>query len=265
MEFVIGARTNRTGANELIAAFRARPLPEGTIYVGYPVLAMGDESEVVDALLISPEHGAVLFDFAPQPAIPTAREAFWEARLLHQDKLVLALKSRLMRVSGLSLRRELAIKVSIVTFLPEGEPGPSNTDAFIVATARTLPSALEECVGNNAAFYRSLSAAIQRVTTIKPTKKRAGASSPTSRGSILKKIEQEIANLDRWQKRAAIECPDGPQRIRGLGLPHAPGGVDTGQQRCAEGNGKGLEEGGGLHLHLQTPAKGTQIDDVDED
>jgi Resolvase, N terminal domain len=32
----------------------------------------------------------------------------------------------------------------------------------------------------------------------------------------MKIIEREIANLDRWQKRAAIETPKGPQRIRGL-------------------------------------------------
>src|SRR5262249_17924741 len=34
--------------------------------------------------------------------------------------------------------------------------------------------------------------------------------------SILKKLEKNIANLDAWQKRAAIEMPTAPQRIRGL-------------------------------------------------
>jgi superfamily I DNA and RNA helicase len=37
-----------------------------------------------------------------------------------------------------------------------------------------------------------------------------------SKGAILKAIEKEIANLDQWQKKAAIEVPDGPQRVRGL-------------------------------------------------
>ena len=40
--------------------------------------------------------------------------------------------------------------------------------------------------------------------------------SPESKGSILKSLESEIANLDQWQKHAAIESPNGPQRIRGL-------------------------------------------------
>lgn len=37
-----------------------------------------------------------------------------------------------------------------------------------------------------------------------------------SRGGIIKALEAKIANLDQWQKKAAIESPDGPQRIRGL-------------------------------------------------
>src|SRR5262249_51434743 len=65
-------------------------------------------------------------------------------------------------------------------------------------------------------FLKPLEAAVQRVTTIKPAKKRANAMSSDSRGTVLRQIEREIANLDRWQKRAAIESSDGPQRIRGL-------------------------------------------------
>jgi superfamily I DNA and RNA helicase len=42
----------------------------------------------------------------------------------------------------------------------------------------------------------------------------AGQADP--RGAKLKEIERAIANLDRWQKAAAIESPEGPQRIRGL-------------------------------------------------
>ena len=37
-----------------------------------------------------------------------------------------------------------------------------------------------------------------------------------SKGGLLKEIEQGIANLDQWQKKAAVETPDGPQRVRGL-------------------------------------------------
>jgi superfamily I DNA and RNA helicase len=63
---------------------------------------------------------------------------------------------------------------------------------------------------------RRLNAALQRVTTIKPRKRRADVANPNSRGATMREIERGIANLDRWQKIAAIETPEGPQRIRGL-------------------------------------------------
>ncbi len=63
---------------------------------------------------------------------------------------------------------------------------------------------------------RAVQAALQRVTTIKPRKRRASVARTDSRGAVMKEIEREIAKLDRWQKAAAIESPDGPQRIRGL-------------------------------------------------
>ena len=72
------------------------------------------------------------------------------------------------------------------------------------------------CSGVEPDYFRPLCAAIQRVTTIKPAKKRENVQKQNSKGAILKTIEKEIANLDQWQKKAAIEVPDGPQRVRGL-------------------------------------------------
>ncbi|GHT06346.1 hypothetical protein AGMMS5026_01930 [Endomicrobiia bacterium] len=61
-----------------------------------------------------------------------------------------------------------------------------------------------------------LKAAIDSVKTFKPRKKRSSVTKECSKGGILKIIEKEIANLDRWQQKAALETPDAPQRIRGL-------------------------------------------------
>lgn len=51
---------------------------------------------------------------------------------------------------------------------------------------------------------------------MKAAKRRTRVSQKDSHGAVIQQIEKEIANLDRWQKAAAIEMPDGPQRIRGL-------------------------------------------------
>ena len=75
---------------------------------------------------------------------------------------------------------------------------------------------METCPSISEELERNLQAALQRVTTIKPAKKRNSVTKDDSRGAILKEIESGIANLDRWQKAAAIESPEGPQRIRGL-------------------------------------------------
>ena len=50
----------------------------------------------------------------------------------------------------------------------------------------------------------------------KAKKKKGKWKKEGSYGDIIKKIEKEIANLDEWQKKAAFEVPDGPQRIKGL-------------------------------------------------
>ena len=57
---------------------------------------------------------------------------------------------------------------------------------------------------------------LQKIASIKPRKKRENVKNSGSKGDIIKKIEKEIANLDQWQKKAALEIVDGPQRIRGL-------------------------------------------------
>ncbi len=79
-----------------------------------------------------------------------------------------------------------------------------------------MPDVLGQFPEMREGFSKPVQAALQRVTTIKPAKKRTKVVQDESRGAILKKIEREIANLDRWQKQAAIESPEGPQRIRGL-------------------------------------------------
>lgn len=65
-------------------------------------------------------------------------------------------------------------------------------------------------------YYKVLVESLQRIASIKPRKKRENVKNSGSKGDIIKKIEKEIANLDHWQKKAALEIVDGPQRIRGL-------------------------------------------------
>jgi superfamily I DNA and RNA helicase len=79
-----------------------------------------------------------------------------------------------------------------------------------------MPAIIQTFESLDENLLRPLNAAIQRVSTLRPSKRRENVTRSDSRGATIKKIEQEIANLDQWQNRGAIEYVDGPQRIRGL-------------------------------------------------
>ena len=103
----------------------------------------------------------------------------------------------------------------MITLLPKGTQVPLSVDGYYTELGE-LPNLLSEFPPLDLTYLRPLQAALQKVVTIKPPKRRAAVASPGSRGATIRKIEREIANLDQWQKQAAMECPDGLQRIRGL-------------------------------------------------
>jgi len=212
LDVVYGETRNREIALQLAAELE-KAASEGTVYLGYPVLASADDTIYVDALLISKEHGFVAFQLAE--GVPDAN-VDWSKYVSDQDRLFGALESHLGRYEALRKGRHLAIEIQTVSVFasPPGDP-PAGTEGRYcdIDTVAQVVSSLNSI---DESTERALQAAIQRVTTIKPAKRRAKVTRENSRGAVLKEIEKGIANLDRWQKRAAIETPDGPQRIRGL-------------------------------------------------
>lgn len=213
LEVVYGQTKKHTVASQLNNALQSVGLT-GTLYIGYPVLASADETIAVDALVVSREHGLIVFLFGDAPPKSMDKDA-WKRLSEDQDRLYFAVKNHLSRHAGLRAGRELGVKIQTVTIFPTRPKPPASLEGFYTDIGR-LSEIIEPLPPLDDGFWKPLQAALQRVTTIKPVKKRAKVTRATSRGAILKQIEQEIANLDQWQKRAAIESPDGPQRIRGL-------------------------------------------------
>ncbi|SIS97671.1 hypothetical protein SAMN05421759_10896 [Roseivivax lentus] len=187
---------------------------DGTLYFAYPLFDSADGQVSADALLITREHGLVLFDLTPHPRGDQESDAWIEELLDRQDEIFRNISSKLFDNKNLVKRRDLVLEPQIVTYFAE-DPEISEDD-IIFATPETLvqligsfPSLLEE-------HERALNATIQRVTTIKPNNKRLNVDKEDSLGAVLKKIEAGVANLDSWQKKSAIAYPEGPQRIRGL-------------------------------------------------
>lgn len=211
LELVIGVQIKPIVRN-LISELKSLDL-DGILYVGYPILATADETTFVDALLISEQNGLIVFDLE----LTDPQEAdFWEKLEKRQDTAYSAVYQKLFLHEALRKRRQLAVEVNVVTYIPYEVSSPPGKDDLRVAWPKQLGCALALTAPVEEKYRKPLNAAIQRVTTIKPIKRRSSVKRDNSRGAILKKIEQEIANLDRWQNHAAIESPEGPQRIRGL-------------------------------------------------
>ena len=213
LDVVYGETRNRQIGLQLAAELE-KVVSEGTAYLGYPVLSSADESVYVDALLVSAEHGLVAFQLGE--GLP-GTNGDWNAYVAAQDRLYGALESHLGRHDELRKGRKLAFPIETVTVFaaPPGEP-EVQTEGGHYCDIESVAEVVSGFPSIDPEVERALQAAIQRVTTIKPGKRRAKVAREGSRGAVLKEIEKGIANLDRWQKRAAIETPEGPQRIRGL-------------------------------------------------
>ena len=187
----------------------------GTLYLGYPVLSTADATVFIDALLLSSKYGCVAFDLTSQITGTSPSTTEITAITEKQDQIHAALFNKLNTHKELRKGRSLAIEVHVISY----HMGISSSffgQDVIIAPPKDLANVLSPFGGIPEPLLRPLNAAVQRVTTLRPQKKRENVRDTNSRGAILKRIEREIANLDTWQNRGAIEYANGPQRIRGL-------------------------------------------------
>ncbi|MEU8854197.1 ATP-binding domain-containing protein [Streptomyces sp. NPDC048556] len=213
LQVVYGESRDRIRASLLADQLR-EVADEGTVYLGYPVLATAEDNVEVDALMVSRSHGVVAFLLAE--SIPRTTQD-WAAIQAQQDRLYDVLDSTLSKHRSLRRRRTLAVEITTVTVFPGPvDPPHSDAEGAIYCDLQDVAAEIVQLPGIDEPLERAVQGALQRVSTIKPAKKRSSVEGTTSRGAVLKVIEAGIANLDQWQKSAAIETPQGPQRIRGL-------------------------------------------------
>jgi superfamily I DNA and RNA helicase len=210
-EIVYGEQAVSGVARELVRIFENADW-SGTLYIGYPILSNVEGTVRTDALYVSQQAGVVVFDTnhlqvrqADEPMVDQVRNT--------QDKLFAALSSKLLETPELLERRQLAIPISVISISTQEDFSVGDA---LVSTVEQIPSHIGSSHSLSLEKYEILNSVIERTATIRPRKKRTNATRQDSRGTTLKIIEKNIANLDAWQKRAAIEVPTGPQRIRGL-------------------------------------------------
>jgi len=215
IDVVYGKRANPKAVQALVEAVSEKQW-DGTLYIGYPVFSSDDGVAATDALLTCKEHGVVIFDLSPVVIENRDLAQIAEEIEIRQNDLYRGLYTRLFVYRELTKNRgrDLAFNIQTITLLPDEIPGLSDLAEY--ATPVSLSEDLSKLDSVDEKIFKYLNAAIQRTAALKPKKKRLSVERADSKGALIKRIEAEIANLDQWQKKAAIECPDGPQRIRGL-------------------------------------------------
>lgn len=205
IDIVFGRRSNPQAVKMLVDEIKNLDL-SGTLYIGYPIFDVNDDTLLTDALLVTEEHGVIAFD------LTTSSENSPDVIEAYQDDIHRGLLKRFLAEKSLVQRRNLSFEIAVVSMRSTG----AHFENIECVTEKEVSNYIYKNKGLNKDQFKAINAAIQKTNVLKPLKKRSKVVSDTSFGAAIKKIEKEIANLDHWQKKAAIESPDKPQRIRGL-------------------------------------------------
>ena len=211
-DIVRGKITKPEQSNQLIEAvqeYMDKNAATGTLYLGYPLTANADEAITVEALWVTESKGMIAFILGnSKDSIDQLKE--------QQDSMYYNLDFYLKKYSTLRKGRNLAFKPLVITVLPNEIEYVDENYEYLFCTCQKISSLVDEVAVFDKSIYKRVCEVLQKVSEIKPRKKRANVKKEGSYGAIIMRIEKEIANLDEWQKKAAFEFPDGPQRIKGL-------------------------------------------------
>ncbi len=184
---------------------------EGQVFTGYPLIATPEGKLAVDATLLSPSKGLVLFDIVEGTELQNYSD--------RQDDIANKLEAKLKLHRDLLKGRRLLVDIHIVTFAPainnlkifqeEGYPLTNEQNLKQILTEFTWEDSSQE-------LYLQTLSAIENLSSIRKSRAKREVTKPDSRGAELKKLEDSIATLDHRQNQAVIETVEGVQRIRGL-------------------------------------------------
>ena len=204
---VWGSTDKPASSKRLAELLSAETDLEGTLYIGYPIIGTPDGSFPMDALLVSPTKGLVVFSVIEGKNLSGYTEA--------QDEGFNKMRAKLLQHQSLISRRQLLVDVYTLTFAPaiaqldgDDEHPLCNSDNLVATIAE-----LEEL---DSTVYPALVAVIQAISTLRRGRRKRELHDEHSQGTKIKALEDSIANLDSQQSAAVVETYDGVQRIRGL-------------------------------------------------
>ena len=107
----IWGKTDKPVAARMLSELLSEdPEINGTLYLGYPIIGTPEGSFPVDAILVSPQKGLVMFSL-----VEGVSSADYDLR---QDDAFNKMSATLLQHSALILRRVLQVKIHTITFAP---------------------------------------------------------------------------------------------------------------------------------------------------
>lgn len=210
LTIVQGITDKPVAAQRLAALFQPRASSlEGFLYIGYPIVGTPEGPCHLDAALISPRWGLVIFDLIEGETISGAQE--------RQDDATNKVVSRLLAHKDLTAGRKLLVPVNAVSFAPALSAAGDETDRLnALNEAYLLPWIRNLATWSHSHLFAILTAVLQSTLGLRQGRDAQRATQPYSRGSKLQTLEKALINLDARQSRAVLETKPGAQRIRGL-------------------------------------------------
>jgi superfamily I DNA and RNA helicase len=210
VKVIKGTTLKPVSTQRLADFFERHQKYEGLLYIGYPIIGTAEGPYPIDALLVSPNKGLVIFCLIENQDISDYQDI--------QDDSYNKVESKLRSHKELMEGRDLKVLINPVTFAPvyRGSNNDEPSGDYPVCKESNLEKWLDSLEWNTPSFYEKLIAVLQAISTIRKGRKKRDVKKADSRGAKLKRLEDSIANLDNIQGQAVIETVNGVQRIRGL-------------------------------------------------
>ena len=207
---VWGSTKKPISSKQLAEALSSEQDLDGTLYIGYPIIGTPEGSFAIDALLVSPQKGLVLFNLIEGREVGEYGD--------DQDEAFNKIQAKLLQHRALIRKRKLRVDIHTVTFAPAVlnlEPH-AEEDYLQLCNLQNLIATIDALDNKDDDIFEPLVAVIQAISTLRHGRRRRNIKDPNSKGTKIKALEDSIANLDMQQSAAVVETFEGVQRIRGL-------------------------------------------------
>ena len=135
VSIIRGTNDKPAASGELASAMAGCSGFSGQLFIGYPIVSTPEEHHRIDALLVSPDLGLVVFDLVEGTVLDD-----YQAR---QDDSANKLEARLKTHRALMRRRDLRVPIHTLSFAPAVREPDIGTDSdYPLADRATLPHAL---------------------------------------------------------------------------------------------------------------------------